>query len=74
MDEKILKSERYFNEIFAMMRKATNVKLEPKNKTLNGTELRLLSEDGMLVKRPILISGDVVLVGFNEKTWAERLK
>lgn len=37
-------------------------------------QLRLLSEDGMLVKRPILISGDVVLVGFNEKTWAERLK
>ena len=44
MDEKILKSERYFNEIFTMMRKATNVKLEPRNKTLNGTELRLLSE------------------------------
>jgi len=37
-------------------------------------QLRLLSGDGMLVKRPILISGNTVLVGFNEKTWAERLK
>ena len=44
MDEKMVKSEEYFNEIFAMMRKATNLKLETKNKTLNGTELRLLSE------------------------------
>ena len=44
MDKKMRKSEEYFNDIFAMMRKATNVKLEAKNKTLNGTELRLLSE------------------------------
>ena len=29
----------------------------------------LLSTDGMLVKRPILISGDKVLVGFKEKEW-----
>jgi arsenate reductase len=36
-------------------------------------QLRLLATDGMLVKRPLLIDGDVVLVGFNEATWAERL-
>ena len=29
----------------------------------------LLSTDGMLVKRPILISGDKVLVGFKEEEW-----
>ena len=33
----------------------------------------LLSTDGMLVKRPILIDGDKVLVGFKEAEW-ESLK
>ena len=36
-------------------------------------QLRLLSTDGMLVKRPILVDGDTVLVGFKEKEW-ETLK
>lgn len=36
-------------------------------------QLTLLSTDGMLVKRPILISDEQVLVGFNEKEW-ETLK
>jgi arsenate reductase len=29
----------------------------------------LLSTNGMLIKRPILISGDKVLVGFKEEEW-----
>lgn len=33
----------------------------------------LLSTDGMLVKRPILIDGDKILVGFKESEW-ESLK
>lgn len=33
----------------------------------------LLATDGMLVKRPILVLDDGVLVGFKEKEWAERL-
>ena len=36
-------------------------------------QLTLLSTDGMLVKRPILISDEQVLVGFKEKEW-ETLK
>lgn len=36
-------------------------------------QLRLLATDGMLVKRPLLIGPDFVLVGFREKEWAERL-
>jgi arsenate reductase len=32
-----------------------------------------LSTDGMLVKRPILVSGSQVLVGFHEDTWSEAL-
>lgn len=31
--------------------------------------LSLLATDGMLVKRPLLISDDKVLVGFKEKEW-----
>ena len=33
----------------------------------------LLATDGMLVKRPILVADDVVLVGFKESEWAETL-
>lgn len=32
----------------------------------------LLAADGMLVKRPILVGEDFVLVGFREKEWAQR--
>ena len=37
-------------------------------------KLALLSSDGMLVKRPLLIGDDFVLVGFKEKEWAEKLE
>ena len=33
--------------------------------------LALLAADGMLVKRPILVSGGTVLVGFKESEWAD---
>ncbi len=36
--------------------------------------LSLLATDGMLVKRPILVGDDVVLVGFKEAEWNEKLK
>ena len=32
-------------------------------------QLKLLGSDGMLVKRPIVVDGDTVLVGFREKEW-----
>lgn len=32
-------------------------------------QLQLLGTDGMLVKRPIVVDGDTVLVGFREKEW-----
>lgn len=35
--------------------------------------LKWLSSDGMVVKRPLLIGPDFVLVGFKEKEWAEKL-
>lgn len=36
-------------------------------------QLELLATDGMLVKRPIVVGEDVVLVGFKEGEWEERL-
>lgn len=36
-------------------------------------QLKLLSTDGMLVKRPLLIGKDFVLIGFKEKEWGEKL-
>lgn len=36
-------------------------------------QLRLLASDGMLVKRPIAVTENTVLVGFKEKEW-EKLK
>ena len=32
-----------------------------------------LAADGMLIKRPLLLRGDVVLVGFSEPAWATAL-
>lgn len=37
-------------------------------------QIELLALDGMLVKRPILVGDDFVLVGFKEKEWEETLK
>lgn len=37
-------------------------------------QLKLLATDGMLVKRPLLIGDDFVLVGFKEQEWADKLK
>lgn len=35
--------------------------------------IKLLATDGMLIKRPILVGEDIVLVGFKEKEWEEML-
>ena len=36
-------------------------------------QFALLATNGMLVKRPLLIGDDFVLVGFREAEWAEKL-
>ena len=50
--------------------------LDLKNKLPEMTEdemLKLLATDGMLVKRPLLIGDDFVLVGFKENEWVEKV-
>lgn len=47
-------------------------KMDLKNKLENMTEdemARLLATDGMLVKRPILVTDNNILIGFKEKEW-----
>lgn len=36
-------------------------------------QFALLASDGMLVKRPLLVAEDFVLIGFRETEWAEKL-
>lgn len=36
-------------------------------------QLNLLATDGMLVKRPLIIGEDYVLIGFKVKEWEEKL-
>lgn len=48
-----------------------------KNKIPNMTEdeqLKLLASNGMLVKRPILVSDDKILLGFKEEEWNKIIK
>lgn len=50
--------------------------MELKNKLPDMTEgemLELLATDGMLVKRPLLVGEDFVLVGFKEAEWTQKL-
>lgn len=51
--------------------------MQLKDKLVNMTEeeqIKLLSTDGMLVKRPILVTENTVLVGFKEKDYEILLK
>ncbi len=50
--------------------------MDLKNKLPDMTEnemLQLLSTDGMLVKRPILVADSFILVGFKEAEWNEKI-
>ena len=37
-------------------------------------QIALLASEGMLVKRPLLVTDDYVLTGFRQAEWEERLK
>lgn len=52
-----------------------SMELKTKLPTMSEDEmLALLATDGMLVKRPLLITDDQVLIGFKEPDWARCLK
>jgi arsenate reductase len=63
--------KRFFNTS-GMLYRDLNLKEKLGNMS-DEEQIKLLSTDGMLVKRPILIGGEVVLVGFKEAEWSEKL-
>ncbi|RKI22078.1 arsenate reductase family protein [bacterium 1xD8-6] len=63
--------KRFFNTSGLLYRE-----MELKNKLPKMSEeeqLKLLSTNGMLVKRPMLVDGDKVFVGFKESEWEKLL-
>ena len=63
--------KRFFNTSGMKYRE---LKLKDKLPNMSEDEqLELLATDGMLVKRPIIVSDDVVLTGFKVKEWEEKL-
>ena len=64
--------KKFFNTC-GLLYKSMNLK--EKLPTMSEDEmLRLLSTDGMLVKRPIVVTDDTVLVGFKAEIWQTLLK
>lgn len=61
--------KRFFNTS-GLAYKALNLK-ERLPEMTEEEQLRLLASDGMLVKRPLLITDSAVLPGFKEAQWAE---
>lgn len=63
--------KRFFNTSGLLYK---DLRLKDKLPAMTDDEkLRLLSSDGMLVKRPLLIGEGFVLTGFREQEWEERL-
>jgi len=63
---------RKFFNTSGMKYKELNLKDKLPNMT-DEEKINILSTDGMLVKRPLIISDNLILIGFKEKEW-EKLK
>lgn len=63
--------KRFFNTS-GLQYKALNLK-ERLPEMSEDEQFALLASDGMLIKRPLLIANDFVLVGFREKEYEEKL-
>ena len=61
--------KRFFNTS-GLLYKSLNLK-ERLPEMTEEEQLKLLASDGMLVKRPILVTKNRILVGFREAEWAE---
>ena len=66
-----LEIKKFFNTS-GLKYKELNLKEKLPNMTEEET-IELLSANGMLIKRPLLISDTKVLVGFKEKEWREMI-
>jgi arsenate reductase len=62
---------KFFNTSGQLYR---SMNIKEQLKSLSDEEIfNLLASDGMLVKRPVLVGNGMVLVGFNEGEWSEKL-
>lgn len=66
-----LNIKKFFNTS-GIKYKELNLKDKLSNMT-NDEKIKLLSSDGKLIKRPLFISDNIVLVGFNEEEWKDKL-
>lgn len=66
-----LELKKFFNTS-GLLYKSMNLKEKLPGMT-EEEQLKLLASDGMLVKRPILVKDDTVLVGFKEAEWEKTL-
>lgn len=63
--------KRFFNTSGMLYKE---MQLKDKLPTMGEEEqLKLLATNGMLVKRPLIVEGDMVLTGFKEAEWKEKL-
>ena len=65
--------KRFFNTS-GMKYRELNVKSQLDAGMTDEEAFALLATDGMLVKRPILVTDTTAIPGFREETWAEALK
>lgn len=65
------KTRRFFNTS-GMKYRELGLKDKLDNMT-DEQQIELLASDGMLVKRPVLIAGDKVLIGFIQSQWEKEL-
>lgn len=69
MDKSGLEPRKFFNTSGVLYRE---MNLKDKIKTMSKEEMiEILSTNGMLVKRPLLVMDDKVLVGFKEENYKE---
>ena len=61
--------KKFFNTS-GLKYKELNLKEKLPNMT-DKEKIKLLARDGMLIKRPLLILEDAILIGFKEKEWQE---
>jgi len=73
MDKKTgLPSKKFFNTSGMAYK---NAGIKDKIEAMSEDEkIEILASDGMLVKRPILIADGLILIGFKQEEWENKLK
>ena len=69
--ERGLPLKKFFNTSGMLYKE---MQLKDKLPTMNEEEqLKLLATNGMLVKRPLIVNGNIILTGFKEAEWEKAL-